>query len=91
MLVMSAVLLVHTMGSCDYPLTGDDGSSTGVTVAVVETDLPRPPAQRGLDSPDYPGQLCSCSTLYTEIHSSKRELDWSESAAASGIIHSVGH
>lgn len=89
--VRSAVLLVHTMGSCDYPLTGDDGASAGVTVAVVEADLPGPPAQRGLDSPDYPGQLRPCSTLYTEIHSSERELDWSESAAASGIIHSVCH
>lgn len=61
------VLLVHTMGSCDYPLTGDDGASAGVTVAVVEADLPGPPAQRGLDSSDYPGQLRSCPTLCTEM------------------------
>lgn len=72
MQVRSAVLLVNTMGSCDYPLTGDDRASAGVTVAVVEADLPRPPARRGLDSPDYPGQLCSCPTFYTEIHSSKK-------------------
>lgn len=63
MLVKSAVLLVHTVGSCDYPLTGDDGASTGVTVAVVKADLPGPPAQRGLHAPDYPGQLCARPTL----------------------------
>lgn len=72
MLVRSAVLLVHTMGSCDYPLTGDERASAGVTVAVVEADLPGPPAQRGFYSPDYPGQLCSRPTGYTEIHSLKR-------------------
>lgn len=71
-LVRSAVLLVHTMGSCDDPLTGDDGASTGVSVAVIEADLPGPPAQCGLHSPDYPRQLRSCPTLCTEIHSSKR-------------------
>lgn len=91
MLIRSAFLLVHTMSSCDYPLTGDDGASAGVAVAVVEADLPGPPAQRGLHSPDYPGQLRSCPTLYTEIHSSKKELDCSERAAASGIIPSVCH
>jgi len=57
-------------------LTGDDGASAVVTVAVVEADLPGPPAQRGLHSPYYPGQLCSCPTLYTEIHSLKKELHW---------------
>lgn len=62
-LVRSALLLVHTMGSCDYPLTVDDGASTGVTVAVVEADLPGPPAQRGLDSPNYPGQFRTCPAL----------------------------
>lgn len=46
---------MYTVGSCDYPLTGDDGASTGVTVAVVKADLPGPPAQRGLHAPDYPG------------------------------------
>ena len=71
MLGRSAVLLVHTMGSCDDPLTGDDGASAGVAVAVVEADLPGPPAQCGLDSPDYPGQLRSCTALCTELHSSK--------------------
>lgn len=60
---------MHTMGGCDYPLTGDDGAPTGVTVAVVQADLPRPPAQRGLHSSYYPGQLRSCPTLYTEIYS----------------------
>lgn len=72
--VRSAFLLMHTMGSCDYPLTGDDGAATGVTVAVVEADLPGPPAQRGLNSPDYPGQLCSCPTLCIENHSSKKRV-----------------
>lgn len=62
---------MHTMGSCYYPLTGDDGASTGVTVAVVEADLPGPPAQCCFNSPDYPGQLRPCPTLYTEIHSSR--------------------
>lgn len=61
---------MHTMGSCDDPLAGDDGASAGVTVAVVEADLPGPPAQRGLHSPDYPGQLRSRPTLCTQIHSS---------------------
>lgn len=68
----SAVLLVHTVSSCGYPLTGDDGATAGVTVAVVEADLPGPPAQRGLHSPDYSRQLRPCPTLYTEIHSSKK-------------------
>lgn len=65
------------MGSCDDPLTGDDGASAGVAIAVVEADLPGPPAQCGLSSPDNPGQLASCPALYTEIHSSPKELDWS--------------
>lgn len=58
------------MGSGDDPLTGDDGASAGVTIAVVKADLPGPPAQRGLDAPDDPGQLRSSPTLCTDIHSS---------------------
>lgn len=71
MLLRSAVLLVHTVGCCYYPLPGDDGPSAGVAVAVVEADLPGPPAQRGLNSPYYPGQLRSGPTLCTENHLSK--------------------
>lgn len=70
-----AVLLVHTMGSCDYPLTGDDGAPAGVTIAVVEADLPGPPARCGLNSPDYPGQLRTRPTLCTEINSSTKESE----------------
>lgn len=66
MVIRSAVLLVHTVGCCYDPLTGDDGPSAVVAVAVVKADLPGPPAQGGLNSSDYPGQLCSCPTLYTE-------------------------
>lgn len=65
-LLSSAVLLVHTVGRCYYPLTGDDGPSAGVTVAVVEADLPGPPAQRSLNASYYPGQLRSGPTLCTE-------------------------
>lgn len=68
---------MYTVGSCNDPLSGDDGAAAGVTVAVVEADLPRPPAQRGLHSPDDPGQLCSRPTLYTQrsIHQ-RRSSNW---------------
>lgn len=56
---------MHTVGCGDHPLAGDDGASTGVSVAVVETDLPGPPSQGSLHSPNYPGQLSPRPTLYT--------------------------
>lgn len=86
-MIKSAVLLVHTVGCCYYPLTGDDGPSTGVTAAVVEADLPGPPAQGGLNSSYYPGQLCSCPALCTEIHLSERGAAWRVRRRCGKSIH----
>ena len=55
---------MHTMGGCDHPLAGDDGSPAGVAVAVVQAHLPGPSPQWSLPSPYDPGQLCSGSTLW---------------------------
>lgn len=54
---------MHAVGRRDDPLAVNDGAAAGVTVAVVEADLPGPPAQGGLHSPNYPGQLCTHPTL----------------------------
>lgn len=81
-------VVVNTMGSCDDPAAGDDGPSTGVTVAVVKADLPWPPAQRGLNAADNPGQLRSGPTLCTEIHSSAKR---GSSTAAAGKGRKVNH
>lgn len=80
---------MHTVSRCDDPLTGDDGASAGVAIAVVEADLPRPPAQRGLNSPDYPGQLRSRPTLCTKIHSSKNELDRLRHRSLTSVLSNV--
>lgn len=80
---------MHTVSRCDDPLTGDDGASAGVAIAVVEADLPRPPAQRGLNSPDYPGQLSSRPTLCTKIHSSTNESDRSCHHSVASVLSNV--
>lgn len=54
---------MHAVGGRDDPLAVDDGAAAGVAVAVVEADLPGPPAQGGLHSSNYPGQLCTRATL----------------------------
>ena len=54
---------MHAVRCGDDPVAGDDGASTGVSVAVVEAHLPRPPAQRSLPPPDDPRQLGASATL----------------------------